>query len=472
MAELHDLTALEQARAIAAREISAVDLTTHYLDRSARLNDEVGAFVRFLPESAMAAARAADAAVAAAEVPAEASLFGVVCPIKDLEVIAGVPTGFGNPALQVNFESDTNVVAAMREAGLIFTGKTAAPEFGLPCYTEPDGLPAARTPWDLRLSAAGSSGGAGAAVATGLAPIAQGSDGGGSIRLPAAVCGLVGIKASRGRVSMGPYNYGVGDLVTLGPLARTVADAAALLDVMCEHAGAGDPFHAPAPQESFLAATRRPPGRLRIGYFTEPIVGETAPSATVKDAIDATVNLLVELGHEVVEIAPPLPRSAVDLFEVLWTALAASVALPSELEATLTPLTRHLRDRGAEYGAAQLAGAVGEIRALSRRAILQTQQFDSVLSPTATDVAFPVGSMRNDDDPAADFEAQKQWASYTAVYNVTGQPAVNVPLNWSPTGLPVGVQFAGRPYQEALLVSLSAQLEEAQPWLNRRPSLW
>ncbi|MCB9413218.1 MAG: amidase [Actinobacteria bacterium] len=472
MPEIHDLTALEQGRAIARGELSSVEITRHYLSRSERLDEEVGAFVRLLPELALAGAAAADSAISAGQRPPDQPLFGVVCPVKDLDLVAGVPTSFGNPALEVTLDVDSNVVAALRGAGLVITGKTSTPEIGLPCYTEPDRLPTARNPWDLGRSAAGSSGGAAAAVAAGLAPLAQGSDGGGSIRLPAAVCGLVGIKPSRGRVSSGPFSYGVGDLATSGPLARTVADAAALLDVMSSHSGPGDPLHAPPSAGSFLAAATRAPGRLRIGCYTSPVVGHTEPSADVRSAIDSTVELLTELGHEVVAIDPPFDRSAVGLFEVLWSASAAGLDLPPHVESTLTPLTAHLRERGRSYHAGELAAALAQIRVMARSAILATAEFDAVLSPTATDVAFPVGSMRNDADPAADFEAQKQWASYTAICNVTGQPAINVPLNWSREGLPVGVQLAGRPYDESLIISLSAQLEEARPWLKRHPSLW
>ncbi|MDQ1250755.1 MAG: amidase [Actinomycetota bacterium] len=472
MAELHDLTALEQGRAIAAGEVSALELTDHYLARSEALGDDVGAFVRLLPELARDQARAADDAVRAGGVPAQSPLFGVVCPVKDLDVIAGVPTSFGNPDLNVVFDVDSNVVTALRAGGLVFTGKTNTPEFGLPCYTEPDGRRPARTPWDLNRSASGSSGGAAGAVAAGLAPVAQGSDGGGSVRLPSAVCGLVGIKPSRGRVSTGPYDYSVGDLTVMGPLARNVRDAAALLDVMSAFHAVGEPYRAMPVHGTFLAAADRPAPTLRIGYYTQPVIGVTEPSAPVVTAVQDTVALLVELGHEVVEIAPPLGHDAVPLFETLWAGLADSQDFPPAVMASFTPLTRYLRGRAAGRTAGDLAAAVAAIRRKARDSMIASEDFDVVLSPTAADVPFRVGSMRDDADPAADFEAQKQWASYTAVYNVTGQPSINLPLNWTPDGLPVGVQFAGRRDDEALLITLSAQLEEARPWHARRPGLW
>lgn len=474
MTELHDLTALEQASLIARGEVSSVELTEHYLARSETAGREVGAFVRLLGDQALAAAREVDEQRRREPVDApHRRLAGVVCPIKDLEIIAGVPCSLGNPALTVTLPRDSNVVAALRRGGLVFTGTTTTPEFGLPCYTEPDDFPTARTPWDLSRSAAGSSGGAAAAVAAGCAPLAQGSDGGGSVRLPASACGLVGLKPSRGRVSTGPYVYAAGELATAGPLARTVRDAAALLDVMVTSPAYGDPFSPPAlPTGSFLSTAEAPPRRLRIGWFTAPVVGVTPPSAAVLTAVSDTVELLVELGHEVVPIEPPLTHESVGLFEMLWAALAAAVEVPAEVEAALTPLTRYLRDQAQRHTAADLARAVAGIRARGRAALEATEGFDAVLCPTAADVPFEVGSLRNDADPAADFEAQKQWAAYTALYNVTGQPSINLPLNWTADGLPVGVQFAARRDDEMTLLTLSAQLEEARPWLERRPSVW
>lgn len=467
---LHDMTALEQAAAIAGGVISATQLAEHYLARSEQLGPVVGAFVRLTPDLALTQARQVDTMVAAgAQLPSP--LAGVVCPVKDLDLVAGIPTAFGSAAMEIVPSVSANVVLAMQRAGLVCTGKTTTPEFGLPCYTEPDGLPPARTPWDLTRTAAGSSGGAAAAVAAGLAPLAQGSDGGGSVRLPAAVCGLVGIKPSRGRVSNGPAGDAVGDLVCYGPLARTVADAAALLDVMAVPF-AGDPYRTPMPQAPFLAASESTLPQLRIGWFTDPVIGATPPTGEVLTAMADTVALLGELGHDVVEIAPPMDQRGVEVFEMLWWALADSVRLPPQLETQLTPLTRWQRESSREHTAGQLAAAVLEARRLARSAAIAMADYDVVLSPTAAAAAFEVGSMRDDSDPAADFHAQKQWSSYTAVYNLTGQPSINVPLNWTDAGMPIGVQFAAAWGEEAVLISLAAQLEEEQPWRHRQPSMW
>src|SRR5689334_14714267 len=235
MAELHDLTATEQAAAVRDGSVSPVELTEHYLDRIDRLDAALGAFITVTPELARKQAADAEAQAVAArregrELPA---LHGVPVPVKDLNFVAGVRCTLGSAAFAEHVpDTDDHVVTRLREAGTILLGKTNTPEFGLPAYTENRLAPPARTPWDLERSAGGSSGGAGAAVAGGLAPIAQGSDGGGSIRIPASVCGLFGIKPSRGRVSQGPIMPDLFGLSANGPLARTVRDAAALLDVI------------------------------------------------------------------------------------------------------------------------------------------------------------------------------------------------------------------------------------------------
>src|SRR3954465_995599 len=231
MAELHDLSMLEQAAAIRGREVSPVDLVEHYLDRIERHNETAGAFVFVAPDQALAAAKDAESAVTSgAEL---APLHGVPTAIKDLYLTADMPTSFGSGAVPpLELGIDEAFVARLRAAGVISLGKTATPEFGAPCYTEPEGHPAARTPWDLSRSAGGARGGAGAAVASGRLPAAPGSDGGGSIRIPSSVNGLFGIKTSRGRVSTAPLNSDISGLSVHGPLARTVRDAAALLDAM------------------------------------------------------------------------------------------------------------------------------------------------------------------------------------------------------------------------------------------------
>ena len=265
--QLHDLSALEQVAAVREGSTSATELVQHYAGRIEARNETVGAFVTLTFDAAREQAAGIDEQVRAGE--ALPPLAGVPIGVKDLNLTAGVPTQFGS-VVYAGFVPPVSdvVVERMRAAGTISLGKTSTPEFGLPCYTEPEGAPPARTPWDLSRSAGGSSGGAGAAVASGLLPFAQGSDGGGSIRIPASVCGLFGIKPARGRVTSAPLPVNAAGLSSNGPLARTVRDAAALLDILAGPA-TGDPYWASPPPQSFLASCEQEPGRLRIGRYCD-----------------------------------------------------------------------------------------------------------------------------------------------------------------------------------------------------------
>ncbi|UUW89394.1 amidase [Pimelobacter simplex] len=474
MAELHDLTALEQGALIRSGEISPVELTEHYLERAARLPQEYvdGAFVFRDPDTARVRAREVAAVGPVGE--GASPLAGVPTAIKDLNLTKGVPTAFGSPAFAGYVpEISDGVTLAIEDAGLISLGKTSTPEFGSPCYTEPEGRPPAVTPWDTTRMAGGSSGGAAAAVAAGLVPVAQGSDGGGSIRIPAACCGLVGLKPSRGRISGFPmYGDPIG-LAVAGPLARTVADAAALLDVMAGRR-AGDPSWAPEPSGTFLAATGREPGRLRIGCFDEPVIADTEIDPEVRRAYDETTRLLSSLGHVVEDIPVPLPREAVADFETCWAVLTglSTVGLAPEQEATLRPLTRWLGERGAAISGPAFGLAIGALRRHAAEALVALAPYDIVLTPTVATPPPLVGALRDDADPAADFEAQKRYTPWTSAWNVTGMPAISLPLHQTSAGLPIGMMLAARPAEEELLLSLAAQLETALPWRDRRPPLW
>jgi amidase len=476
VSELHDLTALEQGAAIRAGETSSAELVEHYLARIERLSDEVGAFVTVTGEQARARA-ASGAGEQPGEQPGErraGPLAGVPTAIKDLNTTAGVPTSFGSPVF-AGFvpEADDEVVRRITAAGMISLGKTSTPEFGSPCYTEPEGLPPAVTPWDTTRMAGGSSGGAAAAVAAGLVPLAQGSDGGGSIRIPASCCGQVGLKPTRGRISGAPmYGDPVG-LATSGSIARTVRDAAALLDVMAGRAP-GDPSWAPAPDETFLAACDRGPGRLRVARFVEPVIADTDVDPSCVQAWEDASRLLESLGHEVVDVEVPLPRDAVPVFETCWAVLTALsvVNLPAQARSQLRPLTTWLSGRGESVTGPEFGLAIGELRRVAARALTALSAYDAVLTPTLAAPPLPVGAIRDDADPAADFEAQKRFTPYTSTWNVTGSPAVSLPTHWTPDGLPVGVMLAARPGDEVTLLSLAAQVETASDWAHRHPSCW
>ncbi len=447
VSELHDLTALQQGRAVRRREVSPLELVDHYLARA----DEVGAFVTRTPELARDRAAGLMTELSADEPAADEPLWGVPTAIKDLNMTAGVRTTFGSPVFaEFVPEVSDAVTLAIESAGMVSLGKTSTPEFGSPCYTEPEGLPPAVTPWDRTRMAGGSSGGAAAAVAAGLVPVAQGSDGGGSIRIPASCCGLVGLKPSRGRISGHPmYGDPVG-LGTAGPIARDVRDAAAMLDVLAGRR-VGDPAWAPAPSSSFLSACDRDPGRLRIARFSTPLVADTAIDPECLRAYEDASELLVALGHDVEDVPPPLAPDAVPVFETCWAVLTALSVVPPESEHLLRPLTRWLSERGRAVTGPEFGLAIGELRRLAAGALTALAPYDAVLTPTLAAPPLPVGAIRDDDDPSADFEAQKAFTPWTSAWNVTGMPAVSLPLHWTPDGLPVGVMLAARPAEEELL---------------------
>jgi amidase len=476
--QIHDLTVTELAAAIRAGQTSSAEITEHYLDRIDRLNEQVGAFYTVTSELAREQASVADKTVAASRrnrdgIDSLPPLTGVPIPIKDLNMVAGVRLTFGSTILADNIATDDDyVVEHLKGAGIVITGKTATPEFGLPCYTETKIGPPARTPWDLSRSAGGSSGGAAAAVASGLAPAAQGSDGGGSIRIPASVCGLFGIKPTRGRISQGPLMPDLAGLSTDGPLARTVADAALLLDAMTGN-HPGDMYTLPAlpPGESFLAHASRGPGKLRIARSLATVIDGTEVHPDCVAAYEAASTLLSSLGHEVEDIDLPFPTDAVPSFITLWYAMATLMPITPEQEGELLPLTRYLRDKGLEISAAELQFAQAILQNDVRLALNAIGGFDAILTPTLALPPRPVGWF-DEVEPAENFERQKRFTPWTALYNLSGQPAVSVPLHWNADGLPIGVMLAGRMGAEATLISLSAQLEAARPWQDRHPPIW
>lgn len=462
---LHDLTALEQGDAVRRGDLSPLDLVEHYAART----DAVGAFVTTSHEQAREHARRLSAA---GRPDGAGPLWGVPTGIKDLHPTAGVRTTFGSAAYD-DFVPDVSdaLVASVEAAGMPSLGKTSTPEFGSPCYTEPDVAPPSVTPWDPRRTAGGSSGGAAAAVAAGLLPVAPGSDGGGSIRIPASCCGLVGLKPSRGRVSGAPrYGDPVG-LSTAGTLARTVRDAAAMLDVVAGRR-VGDPTWAPPPSAPFVGACDREPGRLRVARFVTPVIADVAvDDSSVRAWEDASL-LLERLGHDVEDVPVPIPREAVADFETCWAVLTALSPAPPGREDRLRPLTRWLSARGHAISGPDFGLAISRLRQHAAAALAALEAYDVVLTPTLARPPALVGELRDDADPAADFAAQKAFTPWTSAWNVTGMPAVSLPLHWTDDGLPVGVMLAARPAEDELLLALAAQVEVAAPWAGRTPPGW
>ncbi|MBW4631542.1 MAG: amidase [Iphinoe sp. HA4291-MV1] len=453
--------ALEQAQLIRRREVSPLELVEVYLERISRLNPQLGSYFTVMAEQAIADAKAKTQMLSnTSELP---PFFGVPISIKDLNPVAGVPCTYGSPALLNNIaDYDDGVVVKIKQAGFILLGKTATSELGSFPYTEPTGFPPARNPWNLDYTPGGSSGGAAAAVAAGLCAIAQGSDGGGSIRGPAACCGLIGIKPSRGRVTHAPVGDRVSGIATNGPLARTVADAAALLDVMSGYV-TGDPYWLSDPEPSFLAFAKEKPGSLRIAYATSlPPLGEA--DAKCEEGVLQTVQLLQELGHTVEQKSIDLSE-LVEPFQVVWQTSVAASGIPAE---ALQPVNRLLLARTGSAG--EYLKAVYQMQAIARQIIAFFDTIDVLVLPVYLHSPIRVGEWANL-SPEETFQKIIGWVAPCPPANATGQPAIALPVGFDELGLPRSVQLVGRPAAEATLIRLAAQLEAAKPWIQHRPAL-
>ncbi|HVX06553.1 amidase [Humibacter sp.] len=472
--DLHELTALQQWNLLQRGTISPRELVDHYLGRIDALNPQLGAFVTVTPERARERAAEVEASV-----PHSAPLWGLPVGDKDLWRRAGVPAGFGSRLLAgyVPDESD-EIVHDLDAAGAVSLGKTGAPEFGLPSYTETLVAPPVRTPWNLELGAGGSSGGAAAAVASGMLPFAPGSDGGGSIRIPAAACGVVGLKPSRGRVPSGSGLESLGGLVVDGPIARTVEDAALLLDGMMarrngriEHRFA---VVAPEDDTAFLGHAVRGEGRYQLGVMTTSawdLDYEIALDPDAVAALDRAVEEFVALGHGIEQTALRPDAGYAPAFTTLWKAGAARIPADGEALDLLEPLTRWLVEQGRAIGARELGAALAALAAYERSFIRQLSSFDAVLTPAVAMTPRPIG-WYDTEDGERNFAQQVQYTPYTSMVNVSGLPAITLPVLQTSDGLPMGVQLIGRPGGEAVLLALGAQLQRRLRWQDRRPPVW
>ncbi|GGI47753.1 amidase [Agromyces flavus] len=471
---LHEYSALELHQLLQRREVSPVEATAHYLERVGRLDAVVGAFAHVTADAALERARAVER-----DVPTAAPLWGMPLADKDLHPRAGVPTAFGSRAHagEVPDASD-DLVAALDAAGAVSLGKTATPEYGLPSYTEPLAGRPARNPWNLELGAGGSSGGAAAAVAAGLLPFAPGNDGGGSIRIPAASCGLVGVKPSRGRVPSGSGLDRLAGLGVVGPIARTVADAALLLDGMIAPHGypPSHPFavRAPGNDGPFLGAAIRGEGRFQVGVLRDTpwdTFTDIRLDPEARDALDAGIVLLDRLGHGVDEVPPAPEPDYPDAFRTIWQAGAATIDVPAERRHLLEPLTRWLMARGRERSAGDLAAALAWLVQFERRTIARFAPYDAVLTPALALTPRPVG-WYDAEDGEENFAQQVRFTPYTSFVNVAGLPALVLPVHDTESGLPMAVQLIGRPGGESTLFAIAAQLERAARRGRRRPPTW
>jgi amidase len=459
-------TALEQGDLIRSRALSSEELVRLYLERIERRDPGLNAFVATFRRRALADARAKDAAVRAhtsasrggAPLPA---FHGVPIGIKDLNLVRLAWTRWGTRAILPIFSPvDDHTTAALRRGGFVILGKLATSELGAMPVTEPDTHPPTRNPWNPWHTPGGSSGGSGAAVAAGLLPIAQGSDGAGSIRIPSAFCHLYGIKPSRGRV---PNAFGRPDrdiLYTCGPIARSVEDAAAMLDVLAG-LDVGRPHWAPPPPRPYRELLAVRPRPLRIRFSTRAPFGETHPEITA--AVERAARLLGELGHHVEEGV--LPQGSLEEFLPLWQHLTAGFPLARWSRAQ--PVTRWLAEAGRALRADDM---VALRRTLEGRLLHELDAAEVWITPTVPVPPPRIGAFSGL-PPAEAFTAAAHLGAFTAAFNVTGQPAASVPLGLTREGLPMGLQIAGRLNREDDVLALSRQLEEAAPWRGRQAPL-
>ena len=469
MSELLFRSAGELGRLVRDGEVSSRELVEASLERIEALQPELNAFCHVDGEVALATA---ETIVQGDERP----FAGVPIAIKDTAPVAGTPYTLGSDLLGDFVPGhDAFVVRRLREAGFVLVGKTNLPEFGILPVTEPRRFGPARNPWDSERTPGGSSGGAAAAVASGMVPLAHASDGGGSIRIPAACCGLVGLKPTRGRISRGP-EQGDDFLVQDGLLTRTVAETAELLDVLAGYEP-GDATWAPPPAAPFGEAPRRDPGRLRIGLTTTPAVNAELDPLCERAVRDAA-ELLSSLGHEVVEV--PAPWHGQDLLRIFMLVFGTPVGLGMVFGGQLTgrepseelvePLTWALWKRIVERTPVDYLLARTQLTIASRRIVALWNDHDVVMTPALAERPVPIGEIDACGiDPWEDFRRSGRFTPYTAIFNVTGQPAISLPLFQGDDGLPLAVQLAARPADEHTLLALGAQLEAASPWAHRRP---
>ena len=451
---------------IRRREVSPVEVTQLFLDRIDKHDAELNAFVTVVGDAALIEARHAEQKVSMGEdLP---PFLGVPIGIKDLTETAGIKTTFSSQAFADYVpDTDAHVVRRLKDAGFIVFGKTNASEFGTFPVTESDLNGPCRNPWDSSRTPGGSSGGSGAAVAAGLAPVAQGTDGGGSVRIPASCCGIFGLKPARGRVSRGPHlgEYWAG-YSTDGPLTRTVADAAAMLDIMAGYE-TGDPYWAPPPERPWAEEVEREPGRLQIGLFTKSPTSVEIDEEVVTAANDAA-RLLESLGHEVNEVS--LDWVDPDITSHFIKVAQSSVAYHPGCDLDLIePANRALAEAAEMTSSLTYIQALQSLQAASRRELALWDDIDVMLTPTLAKPPVPVGWMFEEEDPWMQMIRAGMFIPFTPVANFSGQPAVSLPLHWSESGLPIGVQLIGGPADEATLIRLSAQLETARPWVDRHP---
>jgi amidase len=462
-------SASELAGMVRSGECSARELVEISLARIEELNPQLNAFVQIDAERALA--------TAAGIGPGDPRPFaGVPIAIKNNRPVKGLRLTFGC-TLMKDFvvDYDHNVTRRLKDAGFVIVGTTTLPEYGILPVSEARIFGATRNPWDLERTPGGSSGGAAAAVSAGLVPVAHGNDGGGSIRIPAACCGLVGLKPARGRVSLAP-ELGDSALTVDGVLTRDVADTAAILDLLAGYE-TGDATWSPPPAAPFASAARQAPGRLRIAVTTLPPVADAAVDPICAGAVADAAQLLRSLGHEVEEVDPPWRQERLSaLFAAVFCAqislsiaYSASIAGREPSAEDMEPMSWAILSMVAKMSALDNLGASARLQAFARGLIAFLEPYDMLLTPALAERPLPLGTLDTAaPDPMSSFTRSGLFTPFTPVLNASGQPGISLPLYQGEDGLPVGVQLVGRPAGEAALLALAAQLEQAAPWADRR----
>ena len=477
MPELSDLDATAQAELVRNNEVSPAELVEDAIARIEKLNPELNAVIHPLFDKARDQARG--------DLP-NGPFKGVPMVAKDLDGhTAGDPFHCGNKLLkEVNFtpDHDTYSHAKLRDAGFVFVGKTNCPEFGLLPTTEPQAYGPTRNPWNTDHSTGGSSGGSAAAVASHMVAVGTAGDGGGSIRIPASECGLVGLKPTRGRVSFGPDLGEIWNgLVVRGALARSVRDAAAVLDVMSGPMP-GDPYTAPRLDRPLSEEVGGDPGKLRIGFTTEVPEHMGTVDPICAQAARSALDTLAELGHDIVDEAPTGmddPQLTADGTVLIsawmhwefahWGEIIGREFTEDDVESTTWAFAQMAGDvRAVDY-----ISAVDRLNAAARNAARWwAEEFDLLVTPTLPMTPPPLGSFDSPpDNPLHGILMAAALIPFVVPFNISGQPAISVPLHWTEDGLPVGVQIVAAQGREDLLVRVASQLEGARPWADKRPPI-
>lgn len=463
-------TAVELIQDFISGRKTATEITTSSLALAEA--DECGAFAYLAKHYALAqAARLDELRDSGAPLP---PLAGLPLPIKDLTPVKGLPCRYGSNAMADNIASySDDLVQRLTDLGSIMIGKTTTPEFGLPCYTEPDAEagPIARTPYDPSRGAGGSSGGAAVAVAAGITPIAHASDGGGSIRIPASCCGLVGHKASRGLFYQKYPKVPAMDLAVAGFLTNNVLDTGYIFELLRNPGTSSMPSlessekHLVTEQNQALELAQRIRSRwlkiletrgpkLRVGLLLDPVITETSVHPAVLKVTEVVAARLAEFARVEI-VSPPITPQEWAVFADLWAVMAAMVTVPDENK--LRPLTRFLRDIGRELSGIRYLQAELAMQNITQQVDQAWENYDVILSPTLADLPAKVGALRNDADPAADFQAQCEFTPWGSIYNITGRPAISLPMGWCEIGglrLPIGVMLGAKIGDDDLLFAL------------------